>query len=365
MAPWEVDDLKGMKQLIRDEEGSVLAFITISMMVLLSFSVGVMDIGQMFQTRRLLQNAVDGAALAGAAELAVTASQGAALDAALDYAQRNGVYESTSDSVYPRVTSVGPYSMNAVEVSATRHLNLLVAGLLNNGVGEVGVQATAVIAPVLPTADLWPWGVPQSEISKGTLIAIKVGSPPPNPGNFDAMDFPPVGGGANSYLDAIEFGYGAGADDFISPTLPWDVPTQTGNIVGKTKEGVDYLVDLASSSGQDNILSPWNTPDDACTWPGAPTSPSDPSVPPPTNWVGNASICYRIGVVPILESLDVSGKKRVTVVDYGAFYLIGRTDGAGGKINVWGYFLEKATVSGGRTRWGAPLTGLIGVRLWQ
>jgi len=354
-----------MKRFIRGEDGGVLAIVTLSMMVLMSFGAGVMDIGQMFQTRRQLQNAMDGAALAGAAELAVTGSHAVALSTAADYAQRNGVSEARADLLYPRVASVGPYTLNAVEVSATRHLNLLVAGLLSNGVGDVRVQATAVIAPVLPTADLWPWGVPQSEIIKGTLIAVKVGSPPPNPGNFDALDFPPVGGGANSYLDAIEFGYGAGPDDFVSPTLPWDVPTQTGNVVGATKNGVDYLVDLAASSGQDNILSPWNTPDDACTWPGAPKSPSDPSVPPPANWVGNASVCYRIGVVPILESLDVSGKKRVTVVDYGAFYLIGRTDGAGGKINVWGYFLEKATVSGGRTRWGAPLTGLIGVRLWQ
>ncbi|MDO8689217.1 MAG: Tad domain-containing protein [Dehalococcoidia bacterium] len=357
--------MRMVNRLIRGEKGSVLALTTISMVVLLSFSAGVMDIGQMYQTRRQLQNATDGAALAGAQELAMGKSQAVAVNSALDYVQRNGVPSSLVDPGYPTVASVGPYTNNAVKVSATRRLNLLVAGLFNNGVGNVSAQATAVVGPMLPTDDLWPWGVPQGAIVHGQEIALKVGSPPPNPGNFGPLDFPPVGGGSNSYMEGIEFGYGANPGDTISPTLPWDVATETGNVVGKTRQGIDYLVAEASSSGQDDISSAWNNPVNTCTWPDAPKNPSDPSVPPPAGWVGDASLCYRVGIVPILESLDANGKGQVTIIGWAAFYLIGYNTGPGGLTNVWGYFLDKALVSGGRTNWGAPLTGLIGVRLWQ
>jgi len=350
---------------LRNQKGSILAFLTISMTVIVSFAAGVMDIGLMYENRRQLQNGVDGAALAGAMELALGNGQAKAVNTALDYAQRNGITVSNIDAGYPEVANEGPYTDNAVVVAATRHLSLLVAGIFNNGAGDVRAQATAVIAPLLPTEGVWPWGVPQSDIVPGQLIPLKVGAPPPVAGNFRPLDLPPLGGGSNAYQDGIEYGYGHGLDDYISATLPWDVYTETGNKVGATKEGVDYLVGLAASSGQDDPSSSWNEPDDVCTWPGAPKNPSDPDVPPPASWVGNASVCYRVGIIPILQSYDVHGMSMVTVVGWGAFYLIGYSPGPGGLTYVWGYFNDMAIISGGRTNWGAPLSGLIGVRLWR
>lgn len=354
-----------MKSSLKANRGSILAFLTISMTVIVSFSAGVMDMGLMYENRRQLQNGVDGAALAGAYELALGNGAAAAVNAALDYAQRNGIPVASIDPGYPQVTDEGPYASNALRVAATRRLNLLVAGLLQNGAGNVQATATAVIAPLLPTEGLWPWGVPQNEITLGQQIELKVGAPPGQPGNFRPLDFPPGGGGASGYREEIETGYGENSSDFISSSLPWLVPSETGNVVGPTRQAIDYLTDRASASGQDDPSSSWNEPDDICTWPGAPLRPSDPDNPPPAGWIGNASVCYRIGVVPILESFDVNGRDEVTIVGWGAFYLIGYTNGPGGSMRVWGYFTDLAIVSGGRANWGAPLTGLIGVRLWR
>lgn len=357
--------MKAAKCSLRGERGSVLAFLTISMGLLIAFGAGVMDIGLMYETRRQLQNGVDGAALAGAWELALGNDQAVAINAALDYAQRNGIAVSEIDPSYPLVSSEGPYTKNAVVVAATRHLSLLVAGLFNNGVGNVRAQATAVIAPKLPTEGLWPWGVPQDEIVAGGRIGLKLGAPPGQPGNFRPLDFPPSGGGADDYRDEVEYGFGDSPDDYVSSSLPWNVSTETGNVVGPTRQAIDYLLDLAARSGQDDPLSNWNEPNDTCIWPGAPQRPSDPDNPPPAGWVGNASACYRVGIVPILESFDVNGKGEVTIIGWGAFYLIGYTNEPGGRMRVWGYFTDMALVTGGRTNWGAPMSGLIGVRLWR
>lgn len=357
--------MKLMKRFLRCEKGSVLAFVTLSMVVLVSFSAGVSDVGVIYTTRRHLQNAADSAALAGAKVLALTGAQGNAINSALDYAQRNNVPVSQIDSGYPVVTNEGPYNNNAVKVSATQHQSLLVAGLFGNGVGNINARAEAVIAPMLPTEGIWPWGVPQDQVRYGTPVALKVGSPPPNPGNFQALDFPPVGGGSNSYLNYIQTGFGEDPGESVGYPLPWYITTQTGNIAGPTRTGSDYLTGLAASSGQDDINSAWNQPNNICTWPAAPKRPSDPNVPPPASFVGDASVCYRIGIIPILRDLNVNGANQVAVVDFAAFYLIGYNNGPGGLTYFWGYFLNKALISGGRTNWGAPLTGLIGVRLWR
>ena len=353
------------RRFFGSERGSVLAFLTISMTLLVSFAAGVMDIGTLYETRRQLQNGADGAALAGAFELAMGNGQAAAINAALDYAQRNAVAVSEIAAGYPQVSSEAPYTDNAVVVAANRRLNLLVAGLFNNGVGDVGAQATAVVGPVFPTEALWPWAVPQSEAIVGPRIGLKLGAPPGVPGNFRALDFPPLGGGANDYRDDIEDGYGASTGDFISGSLPWLIHSETGNVVGPTRQGIDYLLNMANFSGQDDPSSSWNTPNDICTWDDAPKSPSDPNVFPPAGFVGNASTCYRIGIVPLMESYELNGKEEATIVGWSAFYLIGYTNGAGGTSTVWGYFLDKAIISGGRTNWGAPMSGLLGVRLWR
>ncbi len=416
-----------LKRLLKERRGSVLIYITLSMFVLLGFGAGVADMGMLYENRRQLQNGADGAALAGAQELlrfdlSPAQRQALAINTALDYAQRNGVTVAQVDPGYPQVSCVpfpynnncdasNEYYYNAVKMSDNRDLSLLVAGLLNSTAGDVGARATAIVAPMLPTEGLWPWGVANCDdwdfdgdldcgVPEDVPIIMKFASPPGSSGNFFPLDFPDSSG-ASDYGDSIQYGYGNEPGDYIKPNLPWCgadqapactgvddpyVQTETGNKVGDTRTGVDYLVGKAASSGQDDPSSGWNEPDDQCTWPNAPTDPRQiplPSPvpplmvpyippgwtgtgsPPPANWVGNASACYRVGIVPIIYQQwgSLGGKKPVDIIAWGAFYLVGRTTGPGGKVIVWGYFTNTARVSSGR--FSNTDTGLWGVRLWD
>ncbi|MDP2659336.1 MAG: Tad domain-containing protein [Dehalococcoidia bacterium] len=435
--------MRMVKRLIKGEKGSVLVLTTISMVVLVAFSAGVMDMGQMYQTRRQLQNASDGAALAGAQELlrfdlSVADRQMLAINTALDYAQRNGVSVSQIEPGYPQVICVplpynndcdfsSDYYYNAVKVSAGRYLNLMVAGLLNSAVGDVGASATGIIAPMMPTDGLWPVGVPacydwnedgtldeSNECSgppEGVPVRLKLASPPGSAGNFQPLNWPPSGGGAADYENDFNYGYGDQAGEYIKPGLPWCgdvsypspagypdctlvddpyVSTETGNKAGPTWNSIEYLVQMASgdsnptngvdpvAGSQDDPASSWNTSGPGrCTWGGAAKDPLDLPLygggasPPPGDWVGNASGCYRVGIIPILAQKweDLTGNKPVNIVGWGAFYLVGLGDRdtgkwtKGGQVRVWGYYTSLATVTGGR--FSSTETGLWGARLWK
>ncbi len=418
--------MKRIRKLLKEQRGGVLIYVTLSMVVLLGFSAGVMDIGLLYENRRQLQNGADGAALAGAQELlkfelSAAEREVLAVNTALDYAQRNGVPISQIEPGYPQVTCVpltyngncdpaSEYYYNAVKMAAGRELDLLTAGLLGNSLGDVGANATAIIGPMLPTEGLWPWGVSpcndwdwdgdeECDIPVGTPIILKFGAPPGSPGNFFPLDFPDSTGGAG-YWDSIKYGYGHEEGDYIKTDLPWCgkveapgctvqddpyVQTETGNKVQPTRDGVDYLISQAAASNQDDPASSWNEPFDQCTWPGAPKEPREipnlPDPPPPglpkppgwtgtgspmpADWSGNASACYRVGIVPIIyqDWEDLAGHTPVDIIRWGAIYLIGRTQAPSGQTVIWGYYTDQATISGGR--FSDTDTGLWGARLWE
>src|SRR5256885_14387701 len=73
----------------RDESGATILIFSLMFVVLLGFASLVTDLGAVYWNRRMLQNAVDGAALAGAESL--PASSTAAVLTAKTYAASNGV----------------------------------------------------------------------------------------------------------------------------------------------------------------------------------------------------------------------------------------------------------------------------------
>src|SRR5690606_22283565 len=95
-----------------------LVVFTIMAAVLFGFGAMVIDTGAAWWNRRLLQNAVDGAALAGAAYLPgdpVKAEQ-----VAIEYALKNGIDQDAGDTVSVAVTNqYGPYGAKPVDVAVT------------------------------------------------------------------------------------------------------------------------------------------------------------------------------------------------------------------------------------------------------
>src|SRR5579884_160623 len=76
-------------QAIRDQQGQTILMLTLMFAALLGLTALVVDAGIVYWERRLLQNAVDAAALAGASKL--PGDPNAAIQVAVSYAQANGV----------------------------------------------------------------------------------------------------------------------------------------------------------------------------------------------------------------------------------------------------------------------------------
>jgi hypothetical protein len=145
-------------------------------------------------------------------------------------------------------------------------------------------------------------------VDESTEIVIKVDTKlnpnatdyEPNAGNFHAVDFPHSSGG-KGYREYLSDGY----DDKIYLNQTFD--TETGNMVGPTKQGVDDRI------GACTCTDPHDCPGECALC----STLSDED--------GDGIICPRIGIVPVLNILSydtVSGKKEVEVIGFAAVFII-------------------------------------------
>ncbi|MBI2864297.1 MAG: hypothetical protein HYX94_07005 [Chloroflexi bacterium] len=326
-----------LKRIAAEQRGVTVVIVALVIVVLLGIAALVVDAGRLQETRRQLQNAVDAAALAGAQQIAVDRTKNAYNEAqvkstAYTYANSNGV--SNSEVAEVSVTSIFN-DKDSVKVSAQREIDLLFAPVLGVSSRNVGATATALVTQ-LKYDRIWPWGIiendlPQDEEAKKEVITLKV-SPggQPAPGDFMALGFTP---GAKDYENYIKYDYNGYVPSGVSDSNPWMVPSETGNIVGPTRDGVTYLQDQAQTS---------------------PYSTNDLRYP-------------LIGLVPILDNdawADAEGKKPVPVIGFAIFYLYSY-EGKGGQAEVKGRFLDTAYGVGESQNIGGDLTGLVGARLWE
>ena len=346
-----------MHSTFHDQRGAVAVFFAILLPLVLAVAALVLDLSRGWENRRLLQNCVDGAALAGAYEADGTSAAIPAIEAAVqDYLATydNGFclsdpYVQTAGVPDPDVAADaysvdvldndGDGSLNFVRVTMARGVPTLLAraagALLGAAAPEfLPVRTHAVAAKgdvrefsgaiplglIACDGDPWPagqagpWDCPwndpvydpvtgecnvdldrvwikswdpvaetfvmwnlkytltQDELGFPVKMTIKVN---PNgsvdAGNFQALDFPPAGGGANEYRERIAWGW----DEWLGDCDV--IPTKTGNMVGPTIEGL-YDANSPGNSwpdGNPRIARVMRDRD------GAPVPPFQPSPPMP------------------------------------------------------------------------------------
>lgn len=142
------------------KRGQVLILVVIGLTVLLAFVGLALDSSRVYQTRRLLQNAVDAASVAGALELATkqtSTTQASIWDKIAQYLQANGT-EPTNARAWlmrndvriveiSRSTSSAPPppGVNKIEVLATRTIPILFAGFLGQSQSVLSARACALV----------------------------------------------------------------------------------------------------------------------------------------------------------------------------------------------------------------------------
>jgi Flp pilus assembly protein TadG len=367
-----------LRHLHRDERGMSLVFVSVGFMAFMTATTLAIDVGMLMTARNQAQNAADAGALAGAVSLAFNSysdrtTTGPAVQGAMNAALSNAV---VGGSVSVKPTDVtfpnDPNGLNdRVRVNVYRTgersnpVPTLLGGLFGLTSVDVSTTATAEAAPADAATCVMPFTIPDKWLEKqdpggwtinsdfdmydkkGNLLSPADVYVPPgtsghtgysplpqsqggdlgrsmvlksnnttkiNPSMYNPWDLPGSGGG-DDYRDNI-----ANCNTNIVE-LGENMPPETGNMVGPTKQGVDALMAKDPNAH-------WDTSCDCVKGSTYGTSP-------------------RVAVVPLYDPVA---------------YAKGQASGKGATltaVNFLGFFIEGVVGSG--QVWGriTPISGLV------
>ncbi len=273
------------------EQGSVLPLVAMMIVAVFGMASLVLDLGALYISKQHLQGAVDAGALAGA-------------DALL---QGSGVASATANQIAMGNVQGASYQIsvdtdtNTVTVAGSQTVPLWFAHAFGTTTGQVHAEATAQIGTLTGGTGIVPIGVPDQTLVYGQELYLTDGAGQGQSGNYGFLDF--SGLGANGLEYDIENGY-----DF-QLNVGEQVSTKPGVMTGPIQTAIDYRLTEAADDANCNSFQ---------------TAGSN---------------CPRVMYLPIVNTLDVSGKKDVTIVGFAAFYLEGLV-GDGGHQQILGRFIQ-------------------------
>jgi hypothetical protein len=259
-------------RLASEERGSTLVFVALAMAVLLGVSAIAIDGGRLFVIRSQLQKTANAAVLSGAQELTHTVE---AVDHVVDTVLReHGEWEHKAGAVI----ELG----QRVSVELVREVPLGLAQVLGFRSAPVHAHAAAEIQTMGEAIGAAPLGIDERiPLEYGREYKLKVDQTEVSYGNFGILAL--GGGGAKTYEQNLKNGY----QDALQ--IGDIVETQTGNIAGKTREGVKLRIDQ-------------------CPYPEGETHHRD---------------CPRVLLVPVYRPLTMGGNqiKEVEITGFAYFYI--------------------------------------------
>ncbi|RWZ58212.1 hypothetical protein EQV77_10565 [Halobacillus fulvus] len=294
---------KVWKSLIHKEEGNVLVFFALSLVILCGMVALVVDGGVLFFEKSRLQKSLDAAALAGAQELLV--SQSLAETEAISYAGKNG---------YPIASGNVDTGADFVEVTESVNKSLTFARVLGINDADVPASARAEISGTLIRREgVVPVGLEVGAFSRESVFTIHFqpgngngnnngnngngnGNGNNGNGNEETNESGPISGNFG-FLDIEDPDYNTLRDKIkygvtmeISNEMETD--TEPGLKWGQVKQGFE---DRILTDAADPDCSSYETADDSCA---------------------------RVVVLPLVESFaEVNGKSQVRVQGFAAFWI--------------------------------------------
>lgn len=296
------------------EKGFTYAFMVIILPVLLGFMALVIEIGMVLEVRRDLQAAADAGALAGAQLL--PDSPDTAITVAEEYVAGNGNLTYVTPSV-----STTYYEDDTITVTTVRNVPLALMPILGyDSAQEVRATASAIVGTLGVGECVMPLGIVDANgqgtggdwvqngfgYSFGVSVTLKVGVTDSSYGNFQALNI--YGTGGSGYRDGL-----SGDCSEVSIAVGDVFNTETGNMVGPTKQGIQdrlgYPDSVDTHQFSDVVTQTFDTSTGVTT-----TVILDPD-------------CPRIGIVPIVDTYDgITGSKPITIVGFTYFYIDPITD---------------------------------------
>jgi len=321
-----------MKKILGNEKGAVVIIIAVGLVALMLAVAMTIDVGSLFEERRLLQTVADSAALAGAQELPENPDE--AIQKAIDYANNN--YGENVDSIDVEISSTLATNDTITVTGLNPDAPLYFARVTGEDSTPVGASAKAIIASPEVVSNIVPWGIPLEELNYDEESVLKYGSGPDgnsHSGNFQALGIDKPGG--NEYRENIE--EGAETDlkcrtyDASGNMVPGDmVDTQTGNLVGPTIKGAESRI----YDYPNNLLDDFGLLADSYAGGNCLLVPDSQFI-----------------IVPVIESLvDAQGHSEVEILNFACFIITSIEDmhgdtEFGNGVAIVGRFLDMALVN--------------------
>lgn len=273
----------------KQESGSILVIVVVGMTVFLGLLGLVVDVGNIYIQKARLVSAVDSVVLAGVQELPVLPNE--AILKAYQYGTANHI---NTEQLLVWLSEAN----SRISAKADKCVELFFLRLFGFDKHTVSAEAEAQVGSVSSYKGVAPFGIVWDDFQFDQEYILKYSSSGgQHHGNFGALRL--GGNGADNYRNNVKNGYHG------ILKIGDRVYTEPGNMSGPTYDGVKYRLNLAE----------WHAPD---------------------QWNYNNS---RIVVVPVIDSLNVSGTDQVTIVGFAAFYLEG-CEGKGNESIVRGRFIR-------------------------
>lgn len=280
-----------MKQLWRNQQGSAVFLVSIALLALLAITGLVIDGGTLYVTKTHLQKTANAAALSGAQELTNSETD---VRAVVDHVvAAHGEQGSLAGADIQADTKV--------TVRLRKEVQLYFVGLFWKDRAPVEASASAEIQTMSAAMGAAPLGIDESiSLEFNREYKLKVDETEVSSGNFGVLAL--GGPGAATYEDNLRNGYSSelNVGDIID--------TQTGNIAGKTRSGVQERIDQ-------------------CPYPEGDTTHRD---------------CPRVILIPVYRPYyyDSNQIKEVEITGFAYFYITKPMDSKDTAIT--GMFIERA-----------------------
>jgi Flp pilus assembly protein TadG len=304
------------------ERGQALVLFVLGLAVLLGFVALTVDVGLILRERRQLQNAADAAALAGGLEL--PESQILAQSKAQEWAANNDIDLNEGDEIE---ITVSP-DQTSVTVEITREASFIFGRVLGLSTVDVSASATAQVGAPAALSGVLPFGVLKSAINyDGTPTTIKYSADNPSTGNFGPIRID--GPGSSIHEQSIKYGTEnqVCADSQPSCADP-TVITQTGNLIGATRDGFRYRLDNTSTNCDqfDEVL--------------AADGNGGYNVKASCNPFGGSSNSLRLVLIPVIDSFPSGSSQPMTIQYFTALFLNDLENCTGITCDVTGTFVK-------------------------
>jgi hypothetical protein len=214
--------------LLKSEDGIGAVWFALTFIVVIFMAGIAIDGSRLHLAKAELRKAADAAALSGAQELEISDESVTNIV--------NQILAAHNEEGSLKELNIRPSNQRKVSVTLEKEVPLYFMKIVNFSSAPVSVRSTAAANPIIVSTGAVPLGIPEDTVLDFMQeYELKVGAGDSVAGNFGILAL--SGAGAKNYETSLKYGYDG---EIYAGQI---IDTETGNVAGKTREGVNYRIE--------------------------------------------------------------------------------------------------------------------------